>query len=267
MPSPTEEIWKTVEKNFCELWNFPNCIGAIDGKHVVIEAPANSGSLYFNYKKTFSVVLLALVDANYRFISVDVGAYGKNSDGGIFASSNMGKALLGNSFNIPPDKSLPGTTIIVPHVIVGDEAFPLSKHLLRPFPGTQIRNNISKRTFNYRLSRARRLSENAFGILTQVFRIYQRRFKMNPEHVDKIILATCCLYNFLRPALIPVQSFYNNLNNDNIQNLRRVGGNATVEAMSIRDTFANYFSSPEGAVPWQNEIINRGLINLTPWLQ
>nr|CAI5840914.1 unnamed protein product [Callosobruchus analis] len=230
MPSPTEEIWKTVEKNFCELWNFPNCIGAIDGKHVVIEAPANSGSLYFNYKKTFSVVLLALVDANYRFISVDVGAYGKNSDG-------------------------------------GDEAFPLSKHLLRPFPGTQIRNNISKRTFNYRLSRARRLSENAFGILTQVFRIYQRRFKMNPEHVDKIILATCCLYNFLRPALIPVQSFYNNLNNDNIQNLRRVGGNATVEAMSIRDTFANYFSSPEGAVPWQNEIINRGLINLTPWLQ
>nr|CAI5840915.1 unnamed protein product [Callosobruchus analis] len=220
MPSPTEEIWKTVEKNFCELWNFPNCIGAIDGKHVVIEAPANSGSLYFNYKKTFSVVLLALVDANYRFISVDVGAYGKNSDGGIFASSNMGKAL-----------------------------------------------NISKRTFNYRLSRARRLSENAFGILTQVFRIYQRRFKMNPEHVDKIILATCCLYNFLRPALIPVQSFYNNLNNDNIQNLRRVGGNATVEAMSIRDTFANYFSSPEGAVPWQNEIINRGLINLTPWLQ
>nr|CAI5840912.1 unnamed protein product [Callosobruchus analis] len=256
MPSPTEEIWKTVEKNFCELWNFPNCIGAIDGKHVVIEAPANSGSLYFNYKKTFSVVLLALVDANYRFISVDVGAYGKNSDGGIFASSNMGKALLGNSFNIPPDK-----------IIVGDEAFPLSKHLLRPFPGTQIRNNISKRTFNYRLSRARRLSENAFGILTQVFRIYQRRFKMNPEHVDKIILATCCLYNFLRPALIPVQSFYNNLNNDNIQNLRRVGGNATVEAMSIRDTFANYFSSPEGAVPWQNEIINRGLINLTPWLQ
>nr|CAI5835505.1 unnamed protein product [Callosobruchus analis]CAI5854414.1 unnamed protein product [Callosobruchus analis] len=220
MPSPTEEIWKTVEKNFCELWNFPNCIGAIDGKHVVIEAPVNSGSLYFNYKKTFSVVLLALVDANYRFISVDVGAYGKNSDGGIFASSNMGKAL-----------------------------------------------NISKRTFNYRLSRARRLSENAFGILTQVFRIYQRRLKMNPEHVDKIILATCCLHNFLRPALIPVQSFDNNLNNDNIQNLRRVGGNATVEAMSIRDTFANYFSSPEGAVPWQNEIINRGLINLTPCLQ
>nr|CAI5846090.1 unnamed protein product [Callosobruchus analis] len=220
MPSPTEEIWKTVEKNFCELWNFPNCIGAIDGKHVVIEAPANSGSLYFNYKKTFSVVLLALVDANYRFISVDVGAYGKNSDGEIFASSNTGKAL-----------------------------------------------NISKRTFNYRLSRARRLSENAFGILTQVFRIYQRRLKMNPEHVDKIILATCCLHNFLRPALIPVQSFDNNLNNDNIKNLRRVGGNATVDAMSIRDTFANYFSSPEGAVPWQNEIINRGLINLTPCLQ
>lgn len=196
MPSPTQDIWKTVEKDFNELWNFPNCIGAIYGKHVVIEAPANSGSLYFNYKKTFSIVLLALVDANYRFISVDVGAYGKNSDGGIFASSNMGKALLRKSFNIPPDKSLPGTNIIVPHVIVGDEAFPLNKHVLRPFPGSQITNDIAKKTFNYRLSRARRLSENVFGILTQVFSIYQRRLKMNPEHVDKFILATCCLHNF-----------------------------------------------------------------------
>ncbi|XP_050305580.1 uncharacterized protein LOC126742819 [Anthonomus grandis grandis] len=202
MPNPTNETWKTVEKDFYELWNFPNCIGAIDGKHVIIEAPANSGSLYFNYKKTFSVVLLALVDANYRFICVDVGAYGKNSDGGIFASPNMGKALLQNSFNIPPDKSILGTNIIVPHVIVGDEAFLLNKHSLRPFPGSQIKNNISKKTFNYRLSRARRLSENVFGILTQVFKIYQRRLKMSPEHVDKVILATCCLHNFLRPSLI-----------------------------------------------------------------
>jgi hypothetical protein len=57
---------------FYSIWQFPNCIGATDGKHTEIQAVHNSGSL-FNYKKAFSVVLLALVDANYKFVIIDVG--------------------------------------------------------------------------------------------------------------------------------------------------------------------------------------------------
>ena len=78
MPSHDEKMWIEIEKSFCNKWNFPNLIGAIDGKHVIIQAPPHSGSNFFCYKKTFSTVLLALVDANYRFIAIDVGAYGKN---------------------------------------------------------------------------------------------------------------------------------------------------------------------------------------------
>ena len=76
MPPPTEDEWRGIAARFMERWNFPNCIGALDGKHVAIQAPPGSGTLYFNYKKTFSVVLLALVDADYRFRVVHIGAYG-----------------------------------------------------------------------------------------------------------------------------------------------------------------------------------------------
>ena len=65
------------------------------------------GSLYFNYKKTFSVVLMALVDAEYRFRVVHIGAYGKSSDGGVFAESQLGRGLEAATLNVPEDAIIP----------------------------------------------------------------------------------------------------------------------------------------------------------------
>jgi len=260
MAMPTMEIWKEIANEFWSTWNFPNCIGAIDGKHIVIQAPPKSGSQFFNYKKTFSVVLLALVDAQYNFIAVDIGSYGKNSDGGILAHSKFGKALDEGKLNIPDDTELPGTTNKAPFVIVGDEGFPLKRNLLRPFPGKQLDDDI-KRIFNYRLSRARRCSENVFGILVQKFRIYNRRIQSKPENVDKIILATCVLHNFIKKNENTASNYKHSTEINNIstttqvstlENIPAQGGNATQQAFAVRDIYKTYFSSSAGSVSWQN---------------
>ena len=80
---PSEDKWKSIADEFYERWNFCSCIGAIDGKHVMIQCPFKSGSLFYNYKSYFSIVLLAVASADYRFVMVDVGAYGSSNDSGV----------------------------------------------------------------------------------------------------------------------------------------------------------------------------------------
>lgn len=259
MPKPTPELWTKIEEEFKTKWNFPNCIGAIDGKHVNIRAPWNSGSLFFNYKKFFSIVLLAVADANYNFVVVDIGAYGRNSDSGILSGSKLGQLLQTDSLCIPPNKRLPGNTEKMPHVFVGDEAFPLSKHMMRPYPGNQLTGDEEKKIFNYRLSRARRIVESSFGILTQKFEVFQKKIRMQPKYLDLMILACTCLHNYIRThdhneaeeVRPPRNSILQNIN------VQQEEDNQIEDGMIIRDNFKSYFNSQNGAVPWQNEMIRR----------
>ena len=85
-----EEEWKEISQSFENKWNFPHVLGTLDGKHIVMQAPHNAGSGYFNYKKTQSVVLLAICNANYEFILVDIGDSGRQNDGSAYANSHLG---------------------------------------------------------------------------------------------------------------------------------------------------------------------------------
>jgi hypothetical protein len=224
MLAPDEQRWLRIAADFERKWQFPNCCGAIDGKHVVIKSPPNAGSLFFNYKGSHSIVLLAVVDANYCFVLIDVGAYGRNSDGGIFSSSHFGRALEDGSLSLPAPSQLEPVGH-VPHVIVGDEAFPLKPYLMRPFPGRGL--TAEERIFNYRLSRARRIVENAFGILAARWRIYHRTIEQTPRTVDEIVKATCVLHNFLRMKAL--QSGEHDAADDNrtlVENCRRQVGDS-----------------------------------------
>ena len=104
----SEEAWLEIAKVFSCRWNFPNCIGALDGKHIRLRKPKNSGSTYINYKGFCSISLMALVDGNYRFIFVDVGAEGKWADGGVWGNSDLSKAINKKEVNIPPPNEIGG---------------------------------------------------------------------------------------------------------------------------------------------------------------
>lgn len=116
----------------------------------MMRAPANSGSLYFNYKGRFSTVLMAVADASYRILYASVGSYGHESDGGVFDRSDIGKAIKGdaNLLNLPGVTPLPGSRMMTTHYFVGDDAFPHHKNLMKPYR----QNGLTKerRIYNYR---------------------------------------------------------------------------------------------------------------------
>ena len=124
-PPKTTSDWKKIADDFENKWNFPNCLGAIDGKHIMIQCPANTGSLFFNYKKHFSIILMAVCDANYRFTMVDIGEAGRQSDAGVFSHSLLGKSIINEQLSSPVPRKLQGTDSFFPYVFIGDDAFPL----------------------------------------------------------------------------------------------------------------------------------------------
>lgn len=242
LPEPTPETWAHAANVFQEKWQFPNCCGAIDGKHVTIQCPPKTGSNYYCYLKKFSIVLMAIADADYKFICVDIGGYGKNSDGGILDHSVMGRRFENKTMKLPPPKCLPGQNSPSPHVLIGDEAFALKPYMMRPFPYRISRGDEEKENFNYRLSRARRVVENAFGILAKKWRIYRSPIEMKVETTKCLVLATVILHNYLRTKNLPDETM---IGPDSevgaFDLLERDTRRSTNEAFEMRNNFVRYF--------------------------
>lgn len=78
---------------------------------------------------------MAACDALYRFTLIDLGAYGREGDRSVYATSPISKSLENGSMGLPPDVKLPNSDICLPHFFVGDEVFPLKTYLMKPYPG------------------------------------------------------------------------------------------------------------------------------------
>lgn len=252
LPHPTCDQWLSIAEKFKDVANFPNCIGAVDGKHIRIKKPAHSGSSFYNYKKYFSVILMAIADAQYQFVAVDIGAYGRTNDSKVFKESSMGKVLYQGRFNIPDPRELPGTEgPLLPYVLVGDEAFLMCQNLLKPYGSKRL--NRTRKIFNYRLTRARRFVECAFGIMTAKWRILTTSIQLAPENIDKVVKACVVLHNFVS-KFEPFNNPEQNEIDSQLPSLDQVSARSTREVLNIRDQYAEYFLTPQGKVPWQDNL-------------
>ena len=156
--------FQRIKNGFRRKWNFPQCLGAIDGTHVLIKAPLIHHSDYYNRKSFHSVILQGICDRQCCFTDVFAGWPGRAHDSRVFGRSQIGKMITDGTL-IPDHLNL--SWVIDNHIIepflFGDPACPLSKHLMKNYPGSNL--TPEKEHFNYRLSRARIQIERAYGRL------------------------------------------------------------------------------------------------------
>nr|CAH7729057.1 unnamed protein product [Callosobruchus chinensis] len=202
LPEPTTKIWESIASRFEQRWQFPHCVGAVDGKHVVIKKP--------------------------------------------------------NKADLPHLKQLPTIDESLPYVFVGDEAFPLSINLMRPYPRTHVTGNYEHQVFNARLSQARQTAECAFGILSARFRVFKRPFENKEDTVKDVVKAACVLHNYLLPSVI--MENVNDTEKRSKTQLLHVQGSTmrtSSAAFRVRQNFTTYFKN-WGAVPWQHQSVLLG---------
>ena len=142
----TKEEWLKIALEFEEKLQFPNCIGAVDGKHLVIQPPTDSGSHYYNYKHTHSVVLMAVAVPNCECLFADVGTNGRVADGGVW---NKCSFLKCSCLGVLDCKPLPFGQESMPYVVVADDAFALRSFVMKPYRQKGL--TTERRVYNYRL--------------------------------------------------------------------------------------------------------------------
>ena len=222
---------------------------------------------------------MALVDANYRFVYADVGGEGRQSDGGLWQQSKLRKRIEKESVGVPSADKLPGSEKTFPYVIVGDDAFPLGDHLMKPFSRRDLTH--PQRVFNYRLSRPRRCSENAFGILASRFRLFLLDINTQPENAIKFVLAGLVLHNFLRercgnmyipPGAVDSEDANNQVVPGDRRRVVHIAANlpasrnrnSSAQAKAARLDLAEYFMSAAGSVPWQEKSVSCNFVEPRP---
>lgn len=215
--------------------------------------------------------MMAIVDANYRFLYVDVGGYGSEGDASYFCNSVVGQKIVDDNMRLPDDTSFGSNQI--PYFFLGDSGLPLCKRIMTPYTHRGRQPTVDESIYNYRLSRARRCVENAFGILSNKWMCLNRSMFCNPNRAQKIVGTCCLLHNFLlskSPDKYTPKALVDHYDNDG----KLVEGSwrkthctifhpldnnhtdiQTDEGKTIRDLLKRYVNCAAGKLLWQEKSI------------
>lgn len=266
-----KEKWETVAMGFLDRWQFINCGGSIDGKHIRIMQPPGTGAQFYNYKGFYCIILMAIVNSNYELIYVDVGKNGRLSDGGVIEFTRFYEDLKKGKLQLPDNNE---TVNNLSFVFLGDEAFSLHDNILKPYAQRELTEE--KRIFNYRLSRARNCIEKTFWLISSRFRLLQGAIHLHPEKASYAVLAICVLHNFLRKR---GSSYVTSTNCDRLDgiNILKNGDwrensnyelsglqhactqNVSDNAKINRDKYMHFYTN-EGSVEFQGDMLKAGRV-------
>ena len=193
MPKSEEEFKKKMI-DMEQFWQFPYCWAAVDGCHIPIKCPPGgpeSRKEYYNFKNFYSVIMMGLVDSNYWFIWGTCGFPRNSHDAIVFQSTKLWSDMRESEFLPHIAKDIGGVT--VPPIVLSDSAFPFQTWLMKPFSNAVL--TPKQWYFNYRLSRARMVTEGCYGQIKGRWRVTLRRNESSKEEVKTTTLACMVLHN------------------------------------------------------------------------
>ena len=151
---------------------------------MAVKKPKNTGALFHNYNGFFSIVMLALVDGQYKFRWADAGTAGSCSDAQIFNASQLMRRIEDGRKGFPGPAPITQGGRDVSYFILADDAFAMKTWLMKPYGRRMLTRG--ERIANYRISRGRRGVENAFGTLVSRFRVMRTTIELPSEAVREV---------------------------------------------------------------------------------
>ncbi|ETN77527.1 hypothetical protein NECAME_03191 [Necator americanus] len=194
-PPITRQYLEKVAEKTQELYDYPRAVGFLDGRHVAIKKPNGGIEEYLNYKNFQSIVLLAICDADYRFLLFDVGLPGNLGDASVFRSSSI-FTFFNECDDLFPETADLGSVGPVQYHILTDDGLGQGVRYIEPFPGRSA-DTGSKQRFNKKHGCARRVIDIAFEMLQRRFAVLQKPLQLEPNRGGRLVTSLLILHNLV----------------------------------------------------------------------